>query len=101
MRSLTPLEAAVLVAIAGSVLATALPAFVKNLHASELVEPVDGLARIATRATALAASRPAATAYPDSVERTPAEVPAATRVADPPGTWDHPTWRHLDFGFSV
>lgn len=101
MRSLTPLEAAVAVAVAGSVLATALPAFVRNLQASKLVEPVDGLNRIATRATVLAAGRPVAQAYPESVGLTPPEVPAGTRVTDPPGTWDHPTWRLLDFGFTV
>jgi hypothetical protein len=98
---LTPVEAAVAVAVAGSVLATALPAFVKNLHASELVEPLDGLARIGARASALAASRPVAQAYPDSVPLTPSVVPAGVRVTDPPGTWDHPTWRLLDFSFEV
>ncbi len=101
MRSVTPLEAAVAVAVAGAVLATALPAFVRNLHASKLVEPIDGLGRIATRATALAAGRPVESAYPESVPLTPAEVPAGVRVTDPPGTWDHPTWRALEFGFTV
>ena len=101
MRSLTPVEAAVAVAVAGSVLATALPAFVRNLHASQLVEPIDGLNRIATRASALAASRPTASAYPESVSLTPAIVPARARAQDPPGTWDHPTWRLLDFSFDV
>lgn len=101
VRSLTPLEAAVAVAVAGSVLATALPSFVRNLHASKLVEPVEGLNRIATRAMALAAGRPVASAYPESVGLTPAHVPAGVRVTDPPGTWDHSTWRLLDFGFTV
>lgn len=101
MRTVTPLEAAVAVAVAGAVLATALPAFVRNLHASKLVEPIDGLNRIATRATALAAGRPIASAYPESVGLTPAEVPAGVRVTDPPGTWDHPTWRSLEFELSV
>jgi hypothetical protein len=101
VRALTPVEAAVAVAVVGSVLATALPAFVRNLHASELVEPIDGLNRIATRATALAAARPIANAYPESVGPTPAEVPGGTRALDPPGTWDHPTWRSLDFAWTV
>lgn len=99
MRSITPVEAAVAVAIAGSVLATALPAFVRNLHASELVEPIDGLNRIASRASALGASRPLPGAYPPSVPLTPAVVPAGARAEDPPGTWDHPSWRLLDFSF--
>ncbi len=101
MRSLTPLEAAVAVAIFGSVLATALPTFVHNLHASALVEPIDGLGRIATRATSLAASRPIQNAYPATVPLTPGSVPAGSRVTDPPGTWDHATWRELEFGFTV
>ncbi len=101
MRSVTPLEAAVAVAVAGAVLATALPSFVRNLHASKLVEPIDGLNRIAVRATSLATGRPVASAYPESVGLTPAEIPAGVRVTDPPGTWDHPTWRALEFEFSV
>jgi hypothetical protein len=91
----------VAVAIAGSVLAAALPVFVRNLHASRLTEPVEGLGRIGARSTALAASRAAAHAYPATVGLTPAEVPCGQRVTDPPGTWDHPTWRELQFGFSV
>lgn len=101
MRSLTLLEAAVAVAVAGAVLATALPAFVRNLHASKLVEPIDGLNRLATRASAFAAGRPVDAAYPESVGLTPAEVPAGVRVTDLPSTWDHPTWRALEFGFTV
>jgi hypothetical protein len=101
MRSLTPVEAAVAVAIAGSVLAAALPAFVKNLHASRLVEPVDGVSRIAARATALAHGRSLEEAFPESVPRTPERVPRGERVTDPPGTWEHPTWRALEFAWTV
>jgi hypothetical protein len=101
VRSLTPLEAAVGVAVVGSVMAAAVPAFVRNVHASKLVEPIDGLSRIATRATALSAGRPVESAYPASAPLTPAEVPAGVRVTDPPGTWEHPTWRLLDFELSV
>jgi len=101
MRSLTPVEAAVAVAVLGSVLATALPTFVHNLHASALVEPIDGLGRIASRATALAASRPLENAYPASVGLTPATVPPGQRVTDPPTTWDQATWRELEFAFTV
>lgn len=101
MRSLTPVEAAIFVAVAGSLLATALPAFVRNLHASRMVEPIDGLNRIATRATALAAGRAAHAAYPASVGLTPESVPRGERVTDPPGTWEHPSWRELEFSWSV
>jgi hypothetical protein len=101
MRSLTPLEAAVAVAALGSLLATALPAFVRNLHASRMVEPIDGLNRIATRATALAAGRAAHAAYPESVPLTPETVPRGERVTDPPGTWSHRTWLELGFEWTV
>ena len=101
MRSLTPLEAAAAAAIAASLLAATVPAFVKNLHASRVAEPMEGLARIAARATALAAGAAPEAAYPESAPLTPASVPRAELVTDPPGTWDHPTWRLLDFKWMV
>ncbi len=97
MRALTPVEAAIVVAVAGSVLAVTLPEFLRNLHASRLVEPIDGLKHIAARASALAAGRPTEQAYPATVGLTPEKVPRGERTADPPGTWDHPTWRALAF----
>lgn len=99
VRALSPVEAAVALAIAGAVLATALPEFVRNLHASRLVEPIDGLNRIGTRATARAAGLLAEAAYPESIGLTPEHVPRGERVVDPLGTWDRPTWRTL--GFSI
>lgn len=101
MRPVNPLEAASGVAILGSILAVGVPSFVKNLHASRLVEPTDGLERIALRATALAAEKPAEFAYPASVEETPEQVPRGKPVLDPPATWDKATWRLLDFSFAV
>jgi hypothetical protein len=101
MRNLSPTEAALAVAIGGSVLFAALPAFMNNLHASRLAEPIDGLGAIATRATALASGQTPESAYPDSVGLTPAQVPRAERVADPPGTWEHPTWQKLGFAQTV
>jgi type IV pilus assembly protein PilA len=101
MRPVTPLEAASGVAILGSVLAVGVPSFVKNLHASRLVEPVDGLERIGARATALAAQKPAEFAYPPSVDETPEQVPRGKPALDPPRSWDKPTWRLLDFSFSL
>jgi hypothetical protein len=75
------------------------PAFLKNLRASRLTEPLDRLGFIASRATALAAGRPVEFAYPGSAPLTPATVPRGELLADPPGTWDHPTWRSLGFRF--
>lgn len=101
MRPLSPLEAAAAVALVASVLAATVPTFVRNLHASRLAEPMEGLQRIASRATALAAGAPPDSAYPESAPLTPASVPRGELVTDPPGTWDHPTWRLLDFRWTV
>jgi hypothetical protein len=95
------LEAAAGVAVVGSVLAVGVPAFLRNLHASRLVEPMDGLAQIARSAAALAASQPDQPSYPESAPLTPAVVPAGVAAKDPPGTWEQPTWRSLQFGFST
>jgi hypothetical protein len=101
MRALTPVEAAIGASLLGCVLAATVPTFVKNLHASRLAEPVDGLNRIAGRATLLAAGRRAEHAYPETVGLTPEEVPRGGRVEDPPDTWNHKTWRALAFEISV
>jgi hypothetical protein len=66
-----------------------------------LAEPLDGLQRIAERANALAAGAPAALAYPASAPLTPARVPQGQRELDPPGTWEHPTWRRLGISWDV
>jgi hypothetical protein len=100
VRSLSPVEAALCVAVGGSVLAVGIPAFVRNLHASRLVEPIDGLNRIAAAAAALVAAGDAKPAYPPSVGPTPATVPLGEPSLDPPGTWSQPTWESLRFGFS-
>lgn len=97
MRSFSPVQLAALVALGGSLTAAFVPTFFGNLRASRLAEPLDGLSHLAGRATALASGMPIALAYPESAPRTPVRVPAGTRVVDPEGTWDHPTWRLLDF----
>lgn len=101
VRSFTPLQAAFVFAVVGSVLAVAVPTFLENSRTSRLAEPLEGLQRIAERASALAAGAPAEFGYPESAPRTPARVPQGQRVLDPPGTWDHPTWRRLGFSWDV
>lgn len=97
VRSLSAVETVAIIATVGSVVAVTVPAFVSNLRASRLSEPVEALSMIARNATLYAVGRPARLAYPDSVGLTPARVPAGQRVTDAPGTWDHHTWRRLDF----
>jgi hypothetical protein len=99
VRSLSPVEAAVAFALGGSILAVAIPEFVRGLHASRLAEPVDGLKRIAASAVSVAAAGLPEAAFPPSAPLTPPEVPRGVRADDPAGAWDQPTWRALGFGF--
>jgi hypothetical protein len=101
VRALTPVELAVAVSLAGTVAATMIPTFLRNVHASRLSEPVLGLKRIAAHATLRAAGLPPESAYPESAPFTPALTPRAELLLDPPGTWDGPTWRALDFSFDA
>lgn len=97
MRAFSPIEVAAGFAVIGSLLAVMTPAFIKNLHASSMTEALSGLQQLSARATALAEAAPQTAAYPPSAPLTPANVPRATLVVDPPGTWSHPTWRLLAF----
>jgi hypothetical protein len=94
-----PLTLAIALALGGTVAATMVPTFLRNVHASRLAEPLDGLKRIAAHATERAATLPPEAAYPEGSEWTPASTPRGELVQDPAGTWDTPTWRALDFGF--
>jgi hypothetical protein len=96
-RQLSPVEVALGVSLAGCVLLSAAPEFLRNLRASRLSEPMDRLAELASRATARAAGEPVETAYPAAAPLTPASVPRGELALDPPGTWNHPTWRLLGF----
>ena len=98
-RGLTMVEGAVLVSIVGTLLAVGVPAFVRELHASRFVEPIDGLARVQAGAVAYAHAHAGfvADALPPSAPLTPTTPPRGTRAADAPGTWDTPTWRSLGF----
>jgi hypothetical protein len=101
MRALTPVEAALLVSCAGSILAVVIPSFVRNVHASYVSEATSGVSTIAARAAALMDAAQATSALPDPAPLTPNSVPRGTRVTDPPGIWDHPTWKTLDFRFDA
>jgi hypothetical protein len=96
-RHLSPVEVALGVSLAGCVVLSAAPAFLKNLRASRLSEPMERLGELASRATARAAGEPVQTAYPASAPLTPSAVPRGELADDPPGTWDHATWRLLGF----
>ena len=94
MRRFTPLELVLGASLLGCVAAVAIPTFVREVHASRFVEPVDGLKRLGAAAVLYAES---AGRFPDSAPLTPGTVPRGKKQVDPPGTWDAPTWKTLDF----
>ncbi len=96
-RRLTPVELATAFALGASLLAVVVPSFLRQLHASRFVEPVDGLHRIAAAAVLYAQAHPVAQAFPPSVPMTPAAPPRGRCDADPTELWDRPTWQALDF----
>jgi hypothetical protein len=97
MLAITPVNLAIAFALGGSVLAVAVPAFVREMHASRFAEPIDGLTKIGAGAIAYGKEHPASEGFPPSVKLTPASPPRGVREADPPGTWDQPTWQELKF----
>ncbi|MGH7286178.1 MAG: hypothetical protein ACRELY_32060 [Polyangiaceae bacterium] len=95
--AINAIEGAVAFAILGSLAAVAIPAFSENMHASRSTEAVDGLAKISTKAISNAAEKPIPDAFPPSVPLAPPEIARGDPQVDPPGTWDSPTWKALDF----
>lgn len=97
-RGVTAVEVAVALALGGSVLAVAVPAFVHDLSFSRLDEATEGLAKIGAHAVAGAQGKACEQAFPASAPLTPASVPRGKPAVDPdPDPWQHPTWRALDF----
>jgi len=96
-RGFSAVEIAAGFAILGSLVAVAVPTAVREMHASRLVEPAEGLAAIAQGAVMYATGRSVADAFPHSVGLTPSSPPRGKLQADPPGTWSDPTWRALGF----
>ncbi len=97
VRRFSVLELAIAFAIGGSLLAIAVPTFIREVHASRMVEPVEGLQRIGAAAVEYAALHPVAQGFPANAPLTPSTPPRGHCEVDPPGAWDSPTWRALDF----
>ena len=93
------LELSAIFAIGGSVLAVAVPAFFRNLSASKLSEPIEGLDRLVTNTIAYAERHPHEISFPPSAPLTPSQVPRGVMAVDPIEAWEHLTWRSLDFRF--
>lgn len=76
------MELAATFAVVGSLLAVAIPTFVREVHASRLAEPVDGLKRIGEAAVAYANENPLSSAPAAA----PTPAPAAAPVPGPAAT---------------
>jgi hypothetical protein len=101
VRRRAPVELAIGFALIGSLLAIAVPTFVREMHASRLVEPVDGVKRLGVSAIAFGRTQTSpsgqgAQVFPPAAPMTPRVPPRGHREIDPPDTWDHPTWIALD-----
>jgi hypothetical protein len=96
-RRFTPVELAIGLALGGSLVAVAVPAAVREVHASRFVEPVDGLERIGAAAVEYGVTHAGAERFPPSAPMTPSAPPRGHCEADPVGLWDGPTWRALNF----
>ena len=96
-RRLGPVDLAVGFALAGSLLAVAIPVFAREVHASRFVEPVDGLQRIGAAAVAYGLQHAVAQGFPPSNSLTPSVPPRGRCEADSPESWETLTWRALDF----
>lgn len=94
-RGATALQGAIGFAVIGSILAAAVPAFVRDFHASRLAEPVSGLERLAKASVAYGLTHDGS--LPGPAPLTPAQVPRGVLIIEAPGTWDHPTWKALQF----
>lgn len=96
-RRFSPIELAIGFSLGGTLLAIVVPTFAHELHASRLVEPVDGLHRIGAAAVAYAQDHTTAEAFPPPVGATPPVPPRGRCVADPDVLWEQPTWQALTF----
>lgn len=94
-RGATALQGAIGFAVVGAILATAIPTFIRDFHASRLAEPVSGLERLGKASVAHGLAHEGA--LPGPAPLTPAQVPRGVLVIEAPGTWDHPTWKALTF----
>jgi type IV pilus assembly protein PilA len=90
-------ELAIGFALVGSVLAVAIPTFLREVHASRFVEPVEGIQRIAASAVAYASAHPGPQPFPPTAPMTPSTPPRGRCEADPAELWERPTWVALEF----
>jgi len=96
-RRYSALELATGFALVGSLAAVAVPVFVRELHASRLVEPVEGIERLSASAIAYANVHSVALAFPPSAPMTPSLPPRGHCETFALDAWQTGTWRALEF----
>ncbi len=101
MPTMNAVQLAMLVSGVGVLLASMAPTFIRDLHASRVTEAVEGISTIAANAVAYASDKDLPASFPSPAPLTPADVPRGVRIVDPPGTWEHPTWKTLHFEMTL
>ena len=96
-RRLGPLELSIAFALSGTLLAATVPTFSRDVQASRLAEPIQGVQRLGAAAVVYAQGRAVGQGFPPSAPLTPARPPRGRCEADPPEIWEHPTWKALEF----
>lgn len=94
-RGVTVVEASIAVAVIGVALAAMGPACVRSIRLARTAEAADSLKQLSDATVAYVSSGGALASAP----LTPAVIPRGEPLADAAGTWSHPTWRALGFGF--
>lgn len=94
-RQWTPVEAAVAFAVFFGALAATVPSCIRAVRVSRTAEAAENVEKLAQAAAVHLATKGAAALA--AAPLTPSQVPRGTTVEDPPGTWDHPTWKALGF----
>jgi hypothetical protein len=93
MNRFTAVEAAIAFAICGGAAAAIIPSCLSSLRTRRTSEATEHLDRIAQAAVTCVNSGKELAPTP----LTPAIVPRGSATSDPPGTWEHPTWRAVSF----
>jgi type II secretory pathway pseudopilin PulG len=92
----TSIELAVAFAVIGTALAATVPACFRAVRVARTAEATQNVEAIFV-ATSAVASDP--NVHLVSAPLTPPAVPRGATAIDPPGAWDHPTWKALGISY--
>lgn len=92
----TSIELAVAFAVIGTALAATVPACIRAVRVARTAEATQNVESIFGAAVVVDADP---NAHLVSTPLTPTAVPRGAITVDPPGTWDHPTWKALGISY--